>query len=63
MSRKDYILIAEQLKRSMEILNNSDNKDIVFPYIRAIVLDLSQALYSDNNNFDEIRFTKACGII
>lgn len=72
MTKKDYILIAKQLKDKVEdwkeaMDNNRDesvsednNSELLT--LMELINDLSSALKSDNEKFDELRFWGACGL-
>ena len=52
MTRKDYIIIAEAIKKAEQ---ESQSKTTV-AYV------LADALQKDNNRFDRARFLIACGV-
>lgn len=63
MTRKDYILIAEALRRA------APNLDVVRPATANMHMQhehdcqmVANALAADNAAFDRARFLKACGV-
>ena len=72
MTKKDYILIAKQLKDALYVLSlppdealskeKKHDKALMIGTFWGIVNDLSQALKKDNPNFNADRFAVACGL-
>lgn len=60
MTRKDYVLIANILKRVGDI----DGRTIqpASWTIYTVARELSVVLLADNPNFDQEKFLKACGV-
>ena len=52
MTKKDYVLLAEEIKSGLE--NKKDLRDFV--------LSLVLSLRVDNIRFDDDKFYKACGL-
>jgi hypothetical protein len=60
MSRKDYRLIAEAIKKAQErFLNNDVNEQTPTVLVDMIIDDLSDALKQDNIHFDRYKFCQA----
>jgi hypothetical protein len=57
MTRKDYILIAEALKRAW-----NTEAESAFPGVQAAARNLAESLARDNPRFDRERFLKAAGV-
>ena len=66
MTKKDYELIAFEVKRTLMIINDSgvDGKDKVMALatLSQFVKCLSHALISDNPLFSYDKFEEACGL-
>lgn len=56
MTRKDYRLIAEEIKHVVELDNT-----LAAPALRMLVSRLCTKLHEDNPNFKAEVFVKACG--
>ena len=73
MTKKDYILIANQLKDALFVLSlppdeslserKQADKSLMIGTFWGIVNDLSFALKKDNPKFDAGKFKEACDII
>jgi len=61
MSRKDYIKLAQLIKDNSRT-HNSVNRGITHVISLDIISDLCDMLKEDNPNFDEDRFSAACGV-
>ncbi len=59
MTRKDYVLIAEALKKARPTPSDYNSAHVQF---RADVTLIADALANDNPRFDRERFLKACGV-
>ena len=59
MTKKDYILIANDIKRELANSKTLDGQNAISKL--ALVLTLSFRV--DNSKFDDTKFLKACGII
>ncbi len=60
MTKKDYILIAESIKKTLD----SYDREYCQTHRRAIkdvALGLAQSLSAENPKFDYFKFTEACG--
>lgn len=60
MTRKDYKLIAEVLNDAVQDCMNGTEEDIIF--MQKLVLNMANALQSDNPRFLYKRFYDACGL-
>lgn len=58
MTKKDYILLAETIKTFM--LKQRGKTQTNEQFMGSFIAELSSALYSQNNRFDENKFYKAC---
>lgn len=59
MTRKDYILLADALRRArIETLRTGHDAE----GIRIAAIEIAYELKDDNPAFDKERFMKACGI-
>lgn len=60
MTRKDYRLIAEAIKKAQERFNDLEpTTQTLYTMVDLIIDDLSDALRGDNIRFDRVRFYKA----
>lgn len=55
MTRKDYVLIAEAIRRENDAPGYAEKN-------RGVVYAIAAALASENPRFDRARFLKACGL-
>lgn len=62
MTKKDYVLIADQIRYAIELSRKSNSYNAAFPIIRAMAVDMCEALRQDNPRFDDDKFREACGI-
>lgn len=66
MTKKDYILIADSLYRSIQITTwlekNQVRKQTKLAAYRSIAHDLAGSLKGDNPKFNQDKFLKACGV-
>ena len=67
MTRKDYKIIAESIRKSSEYFaetyKNDEMRDILIAVgISSVVRNLQVALQEDNPNFKSDLFFKACGL-
>jgi hypothetical protein len=66
MTKKDYILMAHEVNRTMVIINDSgmDKQDklVARATLSQFVKCLSHALISDNPLFNYDKFEQACGL-
>ena len=62
MTRKDYILIAETIRKAKEhyTLPKKDRK-VITATLEVLAFDLSEQLLIDNPNFNSEKFLTACG--
>ncbi len=60
MTRKDYVLIAEAIKRANENWEGFAPEAALA--IEGLAKSLSVQLVIDNPNFDRARFLEACGV-
>ena len=63
MTKKDYVMIANHFNITLATVRHSKDSELMFPYFRAIILDLSNEMKALNPRFDEVKFVKACGLI
>jgi len=61
MSRKDYIKLAQLIKDNSRTYNRV-NHGMIHVVSTDIIDGLCDMLKEDNPNFDEDRFTTACGV-
>ena len=65
MTRKDYKIIAECIRKSLENLGHLENVEIQNHYARAtarIVYQLQKGLEQENPRFNGDTFYEACGL-
>jgi hypothetical protein len=65
MTKKDYILIAEQLARVRRLYATDDchtRGDIARIAVAEVAANLARALQRDNERFNPVTFLLACGI-
>lgn len=60
MGGKDYILIANAIKRFREDSKDDEYVDFLESACNVIVENIADALKTDNPNFDKQRFIEAC---
>jgi hypothetical protein len=58
MTRKDFQLIADAVKR-LQVFSNSGSDEIS---LGLVAKELADALATTNPNFDRARFLTACGV-
>jgi hypothetical protein len=58
MTKEDYILLADQIRLSVELWRESDEMPAVIQMAHGIAC----ALAKDNARFDKARFFVACGL-
>jgi hypothetical protein len=66
MTQKDYVLIAEVIKRASEldaIIEVSRGTEIVSIGHYTLTERFAQMLAADNPRFDRAKFQKACGLV
>lgn len=63
MSRKDYVLIAEAIKRVVDEANAEGKGEEFTNGVRRAVGELSLAFAKNNERFDMDRFVTACGLL
>ena len=56
MTKKDYEVLAETIKRHRDHIPTQDR-----PQFTEFVLDLADKLAETNDNFDNFQFFRACG--
>jgi hypothetical protein len=54
MTRKDYIAVSNILKEYRDVMDSVDYLDLVE--------DFAEYMLKDNDRFDSVRFSEACGI-
>ena len=64
MTKKDYIIIAKQFAHALELCallpdNPKTNPEEV---LKAVILDLAEAMQGDNPRFDRRKFLTACNV-
>lgn len=64
MTRKDYIKIAEALKRARKVFysNDAGERKAMEYGTTECVLNIAEVLQADNPNFNRSKFLVACGI-
>ncbi len=62
MTRKDYIALADAIRFSLPIEENSAEYLAQFHGVRRTAFSISDVLARDNSRFDRERFLKACGV-
>ena len=62
MTRKDYVLIADTIKGSINYEQNFNNNQEKADGIKALAITLASTLEADNPRFDRDRFLVACGV-
>lgn len=66
MTKKDYVLIAQSINRSIHVTSftekNQVRKQAKLKAYSLVAHDLSGSLKGDNPRFDQERFLAACGI-
>jgi hypothetical protein len=62
MTRKDYVLIADTIKGSMNYEQTFTNNPTRAEAIKFLAITLASTLEADNPRFDRIRFLNACGV-
>lgn len=60
MTKKDYILIAEVLKKYTNAMSKVDYKVTGYALVDEIILALADKLQAQNPRFDSERFLTAC---
>lgn len=60
MTRKDYVAIAEAIKRTREALPT--NADLEHNAVCRTARNIALVMLNDNPRFDVSRFLKACGV-
>lgn len=58
MTKKDYVLIAEEVKKLYVDNQDSGESEV----LERLVENLCDKLYSENVRFNKYTFTRACGI-
>tara|TARA_Y100001963_G_scaffold129637_1_gene185070 strand:+ start:1443 stop:1697 length:255 start_codon:yes stop_codon:yes gene_type:complete len=56
-SRKDYLIIADSLRKSLEMVPHREAKVII-----KVIRNVSYALGRENRKFDPSKFALACGL-
>lgn len=62
MTRKDYVIIADSIKGSINYEQSFNNNQAAVSALRFLALTLSSSLEEDNPRFDRDRFLDACGV-
>lgn len=66
MSKRDYVLIAGSVYRTLQIAEmlegNQIKKQAKRETVRLVAHDLAGSLQGDNPNFDQDKFLSACGV-
>ena len=62
MTRKDYVIIAEHFKGSINYEQSFNNNQAGANSLKFLALTLSSSLEEDNPRFDRARFLDACGV-
>jgi len=62
MTRKDYVMIAETIKGSINYEQSFNNNQAGVNSLKFLALTLSSLLEEDNPRFDRARFLTACGV-
>lgn len=64
MTKKDYIIIAEQFKHAMQLCELLPDNPKTTPkeVLKAIILDLCEAMEKDNPRFSAKTFQFYCGL-
>lgn len=62
MTRKDYVIIAESIKGSINYEKSFNNNQDGANALKFLALTLSSSLETDNPRFNRARFLDACGV-
>lgn len=64
MTKKDYVLIAEVIRREYVACDQTTNSgQAMAEATKDVAYSLAEALKKENARFDYSRFAKACGIV
>ncbi len=58
MTKKDYIKMASQFKEAYILASLPDEREIVRPYLEALIKDFATMLKADNPLFSEEKWNK-----
>lgn len=59
MTKKDYILIAEAIKKTSDSAKGNLSEECA---VQATACNIADVLERDNTRFDRSRFLEACGV-
>jgi len=62
MTRKDYVIIAESIKGSINYEKAFNGNQDGANALKFLAITLSSSLEEDNPRFDRARFLDACGV-
>ena len=62
MSKKDYELIAQVIKRAVYQARSREGQEVIEATIECIAYDFAEALKNENTRFDSEKFYIACGM-